>query len=89
VLSIFALVRPPWWLKPAWLRREEAASAAGQPPVAPPGSDGPGSRLDTLAAWALVIGAVGAWYLFELSPGILVGAAIGVSYLLATGRKAS
>jgi hypothetical protein len=91
LLGFVFLVYQPGWIKPAWLREMERAAprspsgadplAAGEPPEMP--------RWEYYATAVVTVGVVVLWYAFDWPSSALVGAGLGVSYLVTSRIRRS
>ena len=87
VLAFVWMYRPPWWLKPQWLLAEERGEA---PPPAGRAARKPYLEVSPLEYSLLAAGVaalVAAWFVFELTPALLIAAGMGLSLLAAARMK--
>jgi len=80
-VSFVALVRPPKWLKPAWLREDEKRLDAGLPslvPIPPEGDRPVISRRDVTLVYAMSGALLLGVFLLRWPPALLLGPAVAL-----------
>jgi hypothetical protein len=82
LVGMWWLIRPPAWMKPAWLRAEEQAIRQGLP--VPDRRDRPYSPRAYALNWLGLIVLAAAWLAFGLPVGaLLIGVSTGIALLVA------
>jgi hypothetical protein len=83
ILGIWATIRPPGWLKPAWIRAEEQAIREGRPTLRAAKTPKL-TRAGYVTGWVGLIGLAAIWLVLglPLAP-LIIGLGIGLALLVA------